>query len=180
LLQNEIILTILMSTLFSPWPLSFASEETIFSPYQISMEFEKSGARKFFKDHPIGKGPYWTTIKKKIESGNEEWLNLAKIIRMESDAGVSELLDNSLAYAIKVNAIGVLNVIKEINQSVCGEMRFDAVENPNPRGDLKELNARMNSIKLIKRELLTENLEKIKRKCVEDIKNRMDSIKKAK
>jgi hypothetical protein len=97
-------LAVLLVVTFS-WPPRPALE-------QLNKAIQDRGAAKVVEELNSQKSStVWESIEDRVATGKERWLDVAKALRVYSDAGVSEGLDNAVAEALPKNAAGVLGVL---------------------------------------------------------------------
>jgi hypothetical protein len=79
---------------------------------QVEKAIHERGAAKVVDElnRQRGGSP-WESIEYRVATGNGGWLQIAKQVRVYTDAGVSESLDNAIAEALPRNAEGVLGIL---------------------------------------------------------------------
>ncbi|MET3135412.1 hypothetical protein AAKU55_005722 [Oxalobacteraceae bacterium GrIS 1.11] len=91
---------------------AFASETLALTPQAITKYIREHGAketvRNLYKDNDSRR---WDFVIHKMESGDSDWLSIAKIIAEGTDAGTSEDLIVTLAIALPKNPRRVLQLI---------------------------------------------------------------------
>ncbi|MEA5114711.1 MAG: hypothetical protein VB050_11850 [Geobacteraceae bacterium] len=111
---------------------------------QVLKEIKQKGANSVIIEYWTREnGLKWQQIERSISNGTKEWLDVAKLLRAESDAGVTEGLYFSLSMALKKNPAGVLSLIKSqpdlfpINW-ICRDPYYDGTDLSTEERFLKE------------------------------------------
>jgi hypothetical protein len=87
------------------------SQQAGSSASQMREEISTSGAKAVVKRLNAGSGKPWKNLLSKIESGNDEWLQIAAAIRPGVDAETGEDLTFAVATALRKNPVPVLKMI---------------------------------------------------------------------
>jgi len=107
MLKNILSCLIIAIILFSGHP-----EADELDAGQVLQEIKQNGPRSViisFFGESLQKSDQLTDS---ISTGKKEWLEIARILRRESDAAASELLDYAVSLALPKNPIGVLTLFK--------------------------------------------------------------------
>lgn len=148
---------------------SYASDINFSDPYSILNSIEKHGA-SYVVSKEINNWETWDKILKNIESCKKIWIEVAIAIKPGTDAGYSETLSDTLAFALPNAPENILPIIGDDFkiQDVCG---FPFIEPTDTF--LKEHHKK--SLKALAR-VYDPKLEKRKNACIKTLNQQFNAL----
>ena len=111
-MYKKILILLLMAVIFLRIPGVVSADEL--TPASIIEDVKKHGARavidQFWKEDRYFTD--WFHILANIEKGKNEWLEVAKLLKSGSDAGMSTDLNFAVARALPINPVAVLSLVE--------------------------------------------------------------------
>lgn len=109
---------------------------------QVLQEIKQKGPRSVI-DRFWETDQKWQQLERSISTGTKEWLEVARLLRSESDAGATEGLYFAVSHALPKNPIGVLSLIKTQPDAftidwICRDPYYDGIELSTEEKFLKE------------------------------------------